>query len=63
MSAATDASGTEKYWFDGLPQEVVENSGDDTGSSKYWYDGLPADFLFPASGGNGPRDLFLLGVG
>lgn len=42
-------TGSQKYWFDGLPAEGIQKLTNDTGTQKFWFDGLPAEYTFPNS--------------
>lgn len=65
MAAPTDANGTEKYWYDGLPLEAVVPTGDEEelGTMKYWADGLPVVVAYPASGAPATTVKDIIGMG
>jgi hypothetical protein len=49
--ALLNDSGTEKYWFNGLPAEGALLEANDAGTVKYWFNGLPAEWVNPTAGG------------
>ena len=63
MSAPTDASGTIKYWFNGLPFEGVNKTGNDNGTMKFWFNGLPGEPLFAPATTSTTSRITLMGVG
>lgn len=48
---AQNPSGSQTYWFNGLPFQGVRSASADTTTLKYWFNGLPEQALFPAEGG------------
>jgi hypothetical protein len=42
---AVNPQGTEKYWFNGLPAEILKK--EDEGTEKYWFNGLSGESLIP----------------
>jgi len=45
--SAIDPQGSEKYWFNGLPAEILKK--EDEGIEKYWFQGLPGESLVPTA--------------
>lgn len=43
--AAINPAGSEKYWFEGLPSEILKK--EDEGTERYWFEGLPGESLIP----------------
>lgn len=48
MAASSD-TGSQTYWFNGLPAEGLDKTGNDPGTQKFWLDGLPAEYIFPVT--------------
>jgi hypothetical protein len=44
---AQNPSGSQKYWFNGLPFQGVKKAGTDTDTLTYWFNGSPEQALFP----------------
>lgn len=40
-------TGTQKFWFDGLPADGLQNTND-IGTQKFWFDGLPEGYIYPS---------------
>ena len=56
-----DASGKERYWFEGLSSNLLKASiGSNVGTQSFWYNGSPQGFLVISQIIAKPRNFSML---
>lgn len=59
--AKRDASGKERYWFEGVSSNLLKTSiGANVGTQTYWYYGSPQGFLVTSTIIPKPRNFAML---